>query len=64
MIEVGIFLAGIVTGVAACRYGIGLGFKAIYQAKEDEMLNGESSKPIEQDHTEALPVKQENTEVL
>lgn len=64
MIETAIFLAGIITGVIITRYGIGLGFKAIYQAKEDETLGGDSSLPTMQNYTEDEPIKQDETEVL
>lgn len=63
MNEVGIFAAGIVLGAALVRYGVGLGFKAIYQAKEDAPLL-DNSKPIEQEYTEDTPISQDETEVL
>lgn len=31
----GIYFAGIVTGIISVRYGIGLGIKTVYQIKED-----------------------------
>ena len=63
MIEVGIFAAGIIVGMAILRYGVGLGFKAIYQAKEDMPLL-DKSVPIDQSYTEDTPISQEETEVL
>ena len=65
MIEIGIFIIGVLFGVGLTRYGIGLGFKAIYQAKEDLPLM-DNSKPIEQSYTEDedVPISQEETEDL
>lgn len=63
MIEIAIFAAGILFGVVLTRYGVGLGFKAIYQAKEDMPLT-DNSIPIAQNYTEDLPISQEETEVL
>ena len=45
-----IYGAGIISGIVIVRYGIGLGFKAIMQAKEDMPLGG-SAEPIEQEYT-------------
>ena len=59
---IGIFLAGIVTGVAVCRYGMGLWSKALLQAKEDEPLSVEDTGPIEQEETDYN--SQEETEIL
>lgn len=66
MIEIGIFIVGALFGAALVRYGMGLGFKAIFQAKEDSPLGGEGSLPIEQTHTEDedLPISQAETEDL
>lgn len=66
MIEIGIFIAGVLFGAGLVRYGMGLGFKAICQAKEDSTLGGESSSPIEQSYTEdeELPISQAETEDL
>ena len=63
MIEVGIFAIGVVFGAALVRYGVGLGFKAFTQAKEDMPLN-DNSTPIGQEYTEEIPISQENTEIL
>jgi hypothetical protein len=62
---ISIFIAGIVTGVVVCRYGMGLWAKAVYQAKEDEPLGAEPSLPIEQSITgEDFPISQDQTEIL
>jgi len=63
MIEVGIFALGVVFGAVLVRYGVGLGFKMFYQAKEDMPLSDNSS-PIEQSNTEDEPISQESTEIL
>lgn len=64
MIEIGIFIVGVLFGAGLVRYGMGLGFKAIFQAKEDAPLGGEASIPIEQGYTEDEPIKQDETEDL
>lgn len=46
-----IFIGGLACGVIICRYGIGLGDKLRYRAKEDLPLSGEGGIPIEQDST-------------
>jgi len=62
MNELAYILTGVAIGAALVRYGIGLGYKMCYQAREDEPLSGERDEPIEQDTTEYL--SQEETEVL
>ena len=50
MIEVGIFIAGLICGMAVLRYGFGLGIKSVYQIKEDLPLN-EKQAGINQENT-------------
>lgn len=61
MIEVGIFALGAIFGAVLVRYGMGLGFKAIFQAKDETPLR-DNSKPIEQSYTEDEPISQSETE--
>ena len=45
---------GIVIGAGLVRYGIGLGYRMVYQVKEDiPTLNGKE-EPTEQDFTEDM----------
>jgi len=66
LLAIGIYLAGIVTGVAVFRYGMGLWSKALVQAKKEEPLGVEDTGPIEQSNTEVVDdyLSQEQTEVL
>lgn len=42
---------GMAAGTIIFRLGYGLGFKAVYQMREDLPLTGKKYKPIEQDRT-------------
>lgn len=50
MIELLIFISGVVFGMVILRYGYGLGVKAVYQIKEDMPLNNKPAT-IEQENT-------------
>jgi hypothetical protein len=49
--ELGIFLAGIVTGVVIVRYGIGLGSKLYVKASDGLPLDSNNSLRITQEHS-------------
>ena len=68
MNEMAYIITGVIIGVLLMRYGIGLGYKMCYQAKEDEPLRIPKDLPIDQENTEEEDDddynSQEETEVL
>lgn len=59
IISIVIFVSGLIIGVIICRYGIGLGNKLTYRAKEDLPLSGEGDVPIEQEATDEVEEEEE-----